>query len=241
MSPSRSRRRRPRKKKSNNKKIILIVALLAVAVTIIVGYNMLGNNTSNENLPSTNKVLLETSMGNITIQLRDDMPITTQNFKNLVQQGVYDGTIFHRVIANFMIQGGDPMGTGQGDPSIPNIPDEFSDNPENNKNEMGTIAMANSLEKHLYANNSVVLYALKEIEDTVYDQHRNKEFRTEYLLLTDKYLADSKQKNRIHRLLQISKNKKVKTRVVNAETPAGNRISQFGGIVFFSTPTRQRA
>ena len=149
MSPSRSRRRRPRKKKSNNKKIILIAALLAVAVTIIVGYNMLGNNTSNANGSNGNntssqmKVLLETSMGNITIQLRDDMPITTQNFKNLVQQGVYDGTIFHRVIANFMIQGGDPMGTGQGDPSIPNIPDEFSDNPENNKNEMGTIAMAN--------------------------------------------------------------------------------------------------
>jgi len=147
MSPSRSRRRRPRKKKSNNKKIILIVALLAVAVTIIVGYNMLGNNTSNENGSNGNntssqmKVLLETSMGNITIQLRDDMPITTQNFKNLVQQGVYDGTIFHRVIADFMIQGGDPMGTGQGDPSIPSIPDEFT---TNNKNENGTIAMANA-------------------------------------------------------------------------------------------------
>ena len=101
--------------------------------------------------------------------------------------------------------------------------------------------VVNSLEKHLYANNSVILYALKEIEDTVYDQDRNKEFRTEYLLLTDKYLADSKQKNRIHRLLQISKNKKVKTRVFNAETPAGNRISQFGGIVFFSTQTKQRS
>lgn len=154
MSPSRSRRRRQRKKKSNTKKIIVIVALLAVAVTIIVGYNMLGNNTSNENGSNGNntssqmKVLLETSMGNITIQLRDDMPITTTNFKNLVQQGVYDGTIFHRVIADFMIQGGDPMGTGQGDPSIPNIPDEFSDNPENNKNERGTIAMANKGEDY---------------------------------------------------------------------------------------------
>jgi len=125
----------------------LIVALLAVAVTIIVGYNMLGNNTSNENGSNGNntssqmKVLLETSMGNITIQLRDDMPITTQNFKNLVQQGVYNGTILHRVIADFMIQGGDPTGTGQGDPSIPSIPDEFT---TNNKNEIGTIAMANA-------------------------------------------------------------------------------------------------
>ena len=100
--------------------------------------------------------------------------------------------------------------------------------------------VVNSLEKHLYGtcNNAVVLYSLKEIEDIVYDREPNNKFRTEYLLLTDKYLVDSKQKNRIHRLLQISKNKKVKTRVVNAETPAGNRISQFGGIVFFATPNK---
>ena len=51
---------------------------------------------------------------------------------------------FFRVIANFMIQGGDPTGTGYGDPSIPNISDEFSENAENNKNYKGTIAMANT-------------------------------------------------------------------------------------------------
>jgi peptidylprolyl isomerase len=149
MSRSKSRRRRPRKKKSNTKKIVSIVALLAAVAVIIVAYNMLGNdNGSNENIPSSNKVLLETSMGNITIQLRDDMPITTENFKNLVQQGIYDGTIFHRIVNLpnnlVMIQGGDPTGTGYGDPSIPNIQDEFSDNPENNKNERGTISMANT-------------------------------------------------------------------------------------------------
>jgi len=140
MSPSRLRKHRPRKKKSN-KKLILIVCLFAVVAVIIVGYYMLGNNVSNENVPSSNKVLLETSIGNILIELRDDMPITTGNFKNLVQQGVYDNTIFHRVIDGFMIQGGDPTGTGYGDPSIPNIPDEFTDN---NKNERGTISMANT-------------------------------------------------------------------------------------------------
>ena len=146
MSPSRSRRRRPRKKKSNTKKVVLIVSLLAVVVVIIVAYNMLGSdNGSSENVPSGgDKVLLETSMGDITIQLRDDMPITTGNFKNLVQQGVYDGTIFHRVIADFMIQGGDATtGTWSGG-SIPNIQDEFSENPDNNKNERGTVAMANT-------------------------------------------------------------------------------------------------
>ncbi len=148
MSPSKSRRRRPRKKKINNKKIILIVALLAVVAVIIVGYSMLGNNSSNENLPSTNKVMLTTNLGNILIELRDDMPITTNNFKKLVQQEVYDDTIFHRVFNQpqnlVMIQGGDPTGTGYGDPSIPNIQDEFSENPENNKNERGTISMANA-------------------------------------------------------------------------------------------------
>jgi peptidylprolyl isomerase len=87
------------------------------------------------------KVLFHTSMGDITIQLRNDMPITTGNFKNLVQKGVYNGTIFHRVINGFMIQGGDPTGTGYGDPSIPDIKDEFT---SKNRNERGTIAMANA-------------------------------------------------------------------------------------------------
>jgi peptidylprolyl isomerase len=84
-------------------------------------------------------------MGNIFIQLRDDMPITTTNFKNLTQQGTYDGTIFHRVIHNFMIQGGDPTGTGYGDSSIPNIQDEFTSDNHVNR---GTIAMANGGEGH---------------------------------------------------------------------------------------------
>lgn len=98
----------------------------------------------------------------------------------------------------------------------------------------------NVLEKHLYStgNKTVVLYSLKEIEDFVYDRGKRNELGTTYLLLTDRYLANSKQKNRIHRLLQISKNKKVKTRIINVETQAGNRISQFGGIIFFSNPTK---
>ena len=71
------------------------------------------------------KVLLHTNMGEITIQLRNDMPITTGNFKSLIEKGTFNGTIFHRVIRDFMIQGGDPTGTGYGDPSIPDIKDEF--------------------------------------------------------------------------------------------------------------------
>jgi len=71
------------------------------------------------------------------------MPITTSNFENLVRNGIYDGTIFHRIIDEFMIQGGDPTGTGYGDPKIPNIRDEFS-HASGNRNNRGTIAMANA-------------------------------------------------------------------------------------------------
>ena len=123
--------------------------MVVAVVVIILAYTMLeSNGSSNDDVPSGNKVLLETSMGNILIELRDDMPITTGNFKKLVQQGVYDNTVFHRVVNlpnNLVIvQGGDPTGTGYGDTSIPNIKDEFSRNPENNKNVRGTIAMANT-------------------------------------------------------------------------------------------------
>jgi peptidylprolyl isomerase len=96
--------------------------------------------TSNEYTNGA-KVLLNTNMGDIIIQLRNDMPTTTGNFKNLAQEGTFNGTIFHRVIQGFMIQGGDPTGTGYGDPSIPDIKDEFT---MTNRNDRGTISMANA-------------------------------------------------------------------------------------------------
>ena len=87
-----------------------------------------------------NVVLLKTTMGDIKIELYEDMPITTGNFKKLVSEGFYDGVIFHRVIDGFMIQGGDPTGTGTGDPGY-KIKDEFTDH---NRNDRGTISMANA-------------------------------------------------------------------------------------------------
>ena len=98
----------------------------------------MSGNTVNQ---SETKILLHTNLGDITIALRIDMPVTTGNFKNLVQKGTYNGTIFHRVIPGFMIQGGDPTGTGCGDPSIPEIRDEFT---KTNRNDRGTISMANA-------------------------------------------------------------------------------------------------
>jgi len=85
-------------------------------------------------------VQLETNMGNITIALAADMPTTAGNFESLVKKGYYDGVIFHRVINGFMIQGGDPTGTGRGGPGYV-IKDEFT---KSNRNNRGTISMANA-------------------------------------------------------------------------------------------------
>jgi peptidylprolyl isomerase len=133
-----------RHKSRKNRKLILAMSFLVIVAIVIGGYYVFTQASSNNINTGSNeaaRVLLQTTMGNITIQLRNDMPITAGNFRNLVQEGVYDGTIFHRVIANFMIQGGDPTGTGYGDPSIPMIPDEFT---STNRNDRGTVAMANA-------------------------------------------------------------------------------------------------
>ncbi|VVB79686.1 Cyclophilin type peptidyl-prolyl cis-trans isomerase/CLD [uncultured archaeon] len=116
-----------------NKKTIFITA--GIVLVLIIGAIFMVNT----NQPT--KVSLETNYGTIVIQLREDMPITSGNFENLVKKGTYDGTIFHRIIDGFMIQGGDPTGTGYGDRRIPMIKDEFNGVQKNNR---GTIAMANA-------------------------------------------------------------------------------------------------
>jgi len=118
------------------RRITIFMMIFLVFIAAMIGYSMFGQKSS-----SASKVLLVTSMGNISIDLYDDMPITTGNFRKLVEQGVYDDTIFHRVIDGFMIQGGDPTGTGYGDPDIPAIKDEFTGH---NRNDRGTVAMANA-------------------------------------------------------------------------------------------------
>ena len=83
--------------------------------------------------------ILHTTAGDITIQLSPDTPITTNNFVFLAQQKFYDGVIFHRVIPGFMIQGGDPTGTGMGDPGY-----KFANEKFTGEYKRGTVAMANS-------------------------------------------------------------------------------------------------
>ena len=90
------------------------------------------------------KVIMKTNKGDITIRLFPDMaPKTVENFLGLAESGYYDGIIFHRVIDNFMIQGGDPTGTGMGGSSIwgDSFEDEFSMNLFNLN---GALSMANA-------------------------------------------------------------------------------------------------
>jgi len=85
-------------------------------------------------------VTLHTNHGAIELELfDDDAPKTVQNFTKLAGDGFYDGVIFHRVIPDFMIQGGDPTGTGTGGPGY-QFEDEFNDQ----KVVRGALAMANA-------------------------------------------------------------------------------------------------
>jgi cyclophilin family peptidyl-prolyl cis-trans isomerase len=145
-------------KRKSNKTLFLVIGVIALILIGVGAYIMFGQLANQPNTsptptptPSTSashtpspttsdpsnvnptKVLLQTSVGNITLELRSDKPITTTNFIKLVQQGKYDGTVFHRVIAGFMIQGGAISG------STPTITDEIG---SNNRNVAYTIAMA---------------------------------------------------------------------------------------------------
>lgn len=134
-----------------------VAAVLFVAVLATLAFcSQLGTVRADARDSATlnRTVILNTSMGNITIELFEDMPITTSNFKNLTELGIYDGTIFHRVVHDFVIQGGDPTGTGYGDPSISTIPDEL---PNKHSNVRGSVAMAktdapNSASSQFYIN-----------------------------------------------------------------------------------------
>ena len=86
--------------------------------------------------------VFDTNMGTFTIELFEDKaPITTANFIELAQHNFYDGLIFHRVIDGFMIQGGDPTGTGMGGPGY-KIKDEFGEGLKHD--DEGVLSMANA-------------------------------------------------------------------------------------------------
>lgn len=144
------------KTRSKNKKLTVVAAVTViaiVAIAIVAAISLSKGNSPSKNTSfvyptvtpltspsgeySTNgtQVIFITSMGNIVIQMRDDKPITTNNFVNLVKEGYYNNTIFQRVIAGFMIQG------GEGKTTVPTIQDEIG---KDNVNSNMTIAMANT-------------------------------------------------------------------------------------------------
>jgi peptidyl-prolyl cis-trans isomerase A (cyclophilin A) len=85
---------------------------------------------------------IKTNHGTFTVELFEERaPRTTGNFIDLARRGFYDGVVFHRVIEGFMIQGGDPTGTGRGGPGY-TIDDEF--HPELRHDEEGVLSMANA-------------------------------------------------------------------------------------------------
>ncbi|MDH7517857.1 MAG: peptidylprolyl isomerase [Candidatus Thermoplasmatota archaeon] len=129
------------KRKSIKISIVLLVFLIVIAIVVVYIYTNQNKNIEQNNTAGKNPIaILDTSMGVIKIELyKDKAPITAGNFINLSKNGFYDGLIFHRVIQNFMIQGGDPNGDGTGGPSY-TIKDEFHPDLSNVR---GTISMAN--------------------------------------------------------------------------------------------------
>ncbi len=120
--------------KGHKKILIAVVLIIIVAIAIIASNRMVSKHTN---------VALETNKGRIVLELyTGEMPITAGNFVKLVNEGFYDGIIFHRIISGFMIQGGDPTGTGTGGPGY-KIKDEFTGT-ELDRNDRGTISMANA-------------------------------------------------------------------------------------------------
>jgi peptidylprolyl isomerase len=108
-------------------------------------YYMVSRNDS-KTKGGPNKVLLVTSMGNVTVEMYDDMPITSGNFRDLTERRVFDGTIFHRVVRDFVVQGGDASVKGI---DVPAIRDEL---PNKHSNVRGSVAMAKTSEPNSATN-----------------------------------------------------------------------------------------
>ena len=124
----------------------------------MIAYSVFFKASPSSSSSTPTRVLLVTSMGNMTVELYSDMPITASNFENLTQFGIYDGTLFHRVATSpAVIQGGDAGPKGI---VVPTIPDEL---PNKHSNVRGSVAMAktsspNSASSQFYINVNDNLY-----------------------------------------------------------------------------------
>ena len=161
MNQSRGPNQAPKAQPSAARWIVTAVAAIALIILI---FALLQTQSNEENLPeeslmSNNKewssppkmtideqneytAVIETDLGNIVLRLfANESPITVNNFVFLTQEGYYDGVMFHRVIHDFMVQGGDPTGTGSGGPGY-----MFEDEVDNGLkfDKPGLLAMANA-------------------------------------------------------------------------------------------------
>ncbi len=128
--------------------------LTMFVVAMAMGISLTSAQTANTSSKKEKKVekeivVIETNMGNIEIEMyRADAPKTVENFVQLAKKGYYDGIIFHRVISGFVIQGGDPTGTGSGGESIYGKKFEDEINPSSpvykTGYKRGVVAMANA-------------------------------------------------------------------------------------------------
>ncbi len=124
-------------KKKTLKRAVYVFLLVAVIIAVYFYFSKGG-----ENMAKNRVAVFDTSKGEFKVELFEDKAlITTKNFIDLVSKGFYDGLIFHRVIDEFMIQGGDPDGDGTGGPGYA-IKDEF--HPSLKHNSEGILSMANS-------------------------------------------------------------------------------------------------
>jgi peptidyl-prolyl cis-trans isomerase A (cyclophilin A) len=140
MAPKKNQRKPPppkpkvrtRSKQKSNRNLHIALGIIIVAVILVGAFVALTILDTPAPVAPT-KVLLQTTAGNITIDLRTDKPITSGNFIKLVEAGKYDGTTFHRIVPGFMIQG------GQINETLSTIKDEIG---SNNRNTNYTVAMA---------------------------------------------------------------------------------------------------
>jgi len=132
---------RKEKRESFRLKISLLIIILIIAGAA--GLYLINPTKTPSNTTSKNRIaVIETNVGVMEFELHEDKaPITTKNFIDLSNSGFYDGVIFHRIVKGFVIQGGDPTGTGTGG-SGETIPDEIS--PDLKHDSLGILSMANS-------------------------------------------------------------------------------------------------
>jgi cyclophilin family peptidyl-prolyl cis-trans isomerase len=115
---------------------------ISLCLAVLAGLILTGCNQTTMNNAGNRIAVIQTNQGTMEVELFEQRaPITTKNFIDLAEKGFYDGIVFHRIIEEFMIQGGDPKGIGIGGPGY-TIKDEF--HPELKHDKAGILSMANS-------------------------------------------------------------------------------------------------